>query len=80
MTEEQKKNIIEYYNKYVSKMANAEEFMDSENKEEEERADETFSSALASQSAIDYTLTILGYTLVVNDEDFAIDIIKEAQQ
>ena len=69
--------IIELYNTAVVKMADAENKMDHHNKKIAERAGCKFSEAIAAQEAIDSVLNILGYSLILDDENFAVGIAEE---
>ena len=77
MTTEQMTAITRLYNFYVDSMRAAEPLMDSDNKKIAARGDEAFTKALAAQKAIAEVLAALDLELVVNDEDYAVDVITE---
>lgn len=66
--------VIKLYNQHVEAMAAAEAEMDNPNPKISSRAGEDFATALSAQKAISETLELLGLELIVNDEDFAVDI------
>ena len=75
MTDEVKTDLIETYNRYVEDMAYAEDRMDHPNPKISRKADENFVAALAKQEGFWRCLDLLGYELVVNDEDRAVDVV-----
>ena len=76
MENEQKHAVIDYYNAAVHRQCESETGMDSATTDKTfNRHGSRHSFALGEQAAIDYTLKILGYALVVNDEDMATDIV-----
>ena len=78
MTIEQKNSILSAYNQAVDDMRTIDEneLLDSKNPVISFRANNAHSFALGRQAGIDLALDILGYGLVINDEDYAIDIVE----
>lgn len=73
MTKEQKSRILAAYNAAHERQVKAEEAMDSGSR----KADAQHSFALGEQSGIDRILDLMGFTLVVDDEELAIDIMED---
>lgn len=79
MTDAQKARIISAYNAAVADQIKAETGLDSATTDKTwARHANKHSFALGQQQAIDNLLSILGYDLIVNDEDIAIDIQPKA--
>ena len=77
MTDEQKKDIISTYNIAVMAAERGLSLMDSNNEKTAARGRSDHSFSMGKQDGIDMVLELLGYVLVLDDCDFAIDIIKE---
>lgn len=75
MTDEVKTDLISWYNRYVDDMARAENRMDHPNPKISRKADDAFTAALSKQEAFSQCLEILGYELVIDDEDRAVDVV-----
>lgn len=73
MTDAQKQEIIAAYNAAHERQVKAEGHLDKGLR----GADSLHSFALGEQNGIDRALEILGYSIVVDDEERAIDIMEE---
>lgn len=73
MTDAQKQAIIAAFNAAHERQVKAEGYIDKGLR----GADNQHSFALGEQSGIDRILDLMGYTLVVDDEERAIDIMED---
>lgn len=74
MNADQKDAILAYYNALRDRLPDVEERMDSKNPRVSARAANEFTRIISKQEAVDDVLDLLGYTLFVNDEEYAIGI------
>lgn len=90
MNEEQKQSIIKIYNASVERMQNLPipEWEERERTAQDEKSRKRAQSKLerlsvqesfelGTQNGIDAAMSAINYTLILDDEDFAIDIIEE---